>query len=89
MVSSVKARKMLSKMCIAYLVHIVNRSNEAIHSVKDTPIVQEFLYIFSDNLSRLAPKREVKFSIELTLVTMPVSKAPYKMSLVELQELKK
>lgn len=34
-ISSVKARKMLSKGCTRYLAHIVNKSDEALLSVKD------------------------------------------------------
>lgn len=40
--------------------------------------------MFPNNLSRLALKIEVKFSIKLTRKTMPISKALYKIALTEL-----
>lgn len=64
---SVKTRKMLSKGCIGYLVHMVNKVNESIPSLQNTPIVYEFQDLFVDNLSRLGLKRKVKFSIKLAL----------------------
>ncbi|XP_044502571.1 uncharacterized protein LOC123223472 [Mangifera indica] len=66
MISSVRARKMLSKGCIGYLAHVVNKSNsESTLNVKNTLVVYEFLDVFPDNLSGLAPEREVEFSVEL------------------------
>lgn len=38
-ISSVKARKMLSKGCIRYLAYIVSKSDEVILNVKDTLVV--------------------------------------------------
>lgn len=83
-INNVKAKKMLSKMCIAYLEYIVNRSDKVVVSVKDTPKVQEFSNIFSDSLPGLAPKKKVEFSIQLTLGTTPISKAPYRIVPTEL-----
>nr|GEY80591.1 hypothetical protein [Tanacetum cinerariifolium] len=52
------------------------------------PVVQNFLDVFLDELPRLPPKREVKFTIELILGAQPISKAPYRTTPVELKELK-
>lgn len=49
----------------------------------------EFCDVFLDELPRLAPMREVELSIELALGTIPISKALYRMALIEFQELKK
>lgn len=84
MINSVNIRKMLSKRCVAFMAHIVNRSDEIVLGVKDTSMVQEFPNIFTDNLSKLALERKVKSNIELAICTTPISKAPYKMTLVEL-----
>lgn len=70
--SRVKAKKILSKRCMMYLVHMVQKSTEIVSSIKDNPIVQEFLDIFLNNLSGLAPKTKVEFSIELALKTIPI-----------------
>jgi hypothetical protein len=55
--------------------------------VEDIHVIREFLDVFSDDLSRMPPKRAIEFKIELQSGTTPISKAPYKMSPVELKEL--
>jgi hypothetical protein len=44
--------------------------------------------VFPDDLPGMPPKREIEFKIELQPGTTPIAKAPYKMSHVELKELK-
>ena len=44
--------------------------------------------IFSDELSRLLPHRDVDFIIELHHGTFPISMTPHRMAPAELQELK-
>jgi hypothetical protein len=44
--------------------------------------------VFPDGLPGMSPERVIKFKIELDSGTAPISKAPYKMSPVELKELK-
>nr|GEW52714.1 hypothetical protein [Tanacetum cinerariifolium] len=52
------------------------------------PVVRDFSDVFSEELSGIPPERKVKFDIELVLGTQPISKAPYRMALIELKELK-
>jgi hypothetical protein len=52
-------------------------------------VVKEFPDVFFEDLPGLPPDREIEFSIDLLLGTTPISKAPYRMALVELEELKK
>lgn len=90
MISTIKAHKMLNKGYTGYLAQMINRSDsKATPSMEDTLVVYEFSNVFLDNLSRLAPKKEVQFNIELALRTTPISKASYRIVLEELQELKK
>jgi hypothetical protein len=56
--------------------------------LKDSHVVREFPEVFSDDLPGMPPKRAIEFKIELQPDTTPISKAPYKMSLVKLKELK-
>ena len=51
-------------------------------------IVCEFPDVFPDEFPGLPTQREVEFSIDLVLGTQPISKAPYRMALNELKELK-
>ena len=52
------------------------------------PMVREFLEVFSKDLPRLSPQREIEFSIELAPSTNLISIAPYRMAPLELRELK-
>ncbi|KAI6687682.1 hypothetical protein NL676_024510 [Syzygium grande] len=56
--------------------------------LEDIPVVSNFPDMFPEELPGLPPEREVEFVIELAPGTEPISKAPYRMSLSELKELK-
>jgi hypothetical protein len=66
----------------ASLHHVAERKIEDIH------VVREFLDVFPNDLSGMPHKRAIEFKIELQPGTAPIAKAPYKMSPVELKELK-
>ena len=51
-------------------------------------MVKEFLDVFPEELSGLPPEREVDLSIEILSRTTPISRAPYRMTPIELKELK-
>ena len=51
-------------------------------------MVEEFLDVFLEDLPGVPPDRNLEFAIEVILGTAPISKAPYRMALVELAELK-
>ena len=51
-------------------------------------MVCEYKDVFLDELPELPPYRDVDFTIELHLGTLPISMNPHKMAPVELQELK-
>src|ERR1044072_6571431 len=55
----------------------------------ELPVVNEFLEVFSEDVSEFPPEREVEFTIDLIPGTSLVSMAPYRMSASELVELKK
>lgn len=55
---------------------------------EDIPVVPEYLDVFADKFTGLSPKRTVKFSIDLIPSTISISKASYRMRLVELPEVK-
>jgi hypothetical protein len=66
----------------ASLHHMVELKLEGLH------VIREFLNVFLDDLSGMPPERAIEFKIELQPDTASISKAPYKMSHVELNELK-
>ena len=54
----------------------------------DTPIVCDYPDVFSNELSRLPPQREIEFAIDVVPSATPASITPYGMAPVELKELK-
>jgi hypothetical protein len=66
----------------AYLHHMVELKLEDIH------VVQEFLDVFPDDLHGMPPERAIEFKILLQPGTASIAKSPYKMSPVEMKELK-
>ena len=86
-ISSHKAIRLLKNGCQAFLAHITVL-NKNTSDLKDIPIVNEFSDVFPEELPGLPPNREIEFCIDLEPGTKPISKAPYRMAPVELQELK-
>ena len=56
--------------------------------IENIPIVSEFPEVFPKDLPGLPPDREIEFSVDLLLGSGSISKAPYRMALFELKELK-
>ena len=52
------------------------------------PILKEYSDVFSEEISGLPPKQELDFTIELVPSAVPSSKAPYRMNILELNEIK-
>ncbi|XP_073137659.1 uncharacterized protein [Henckelia pumila] len=69
---------------LVYALDVLKASPE----LADIPVVCEFADIFPDEIPGLPPMREIDFSIELVPGTLPISKAPYRMTPLELKELK-
>ncbi|GAU39338.1 hypothetical protein TSUD_60890 [Trifolium subterraneum] len=63
-------------------------SSESSLSPSDIPIVREYLDVFPEEINSLPPEREIEFSIDLVPGSQPISVAPYRMSPIELRELK-
>ena len=69
----------LRKGCWGYLYSVMLSSSEDL-CITDIPVVCDFLEVFPDELSRIPINRDIEFSIEVTLGTHPISKAPYSLS---------
>jgi len=67
---------------------LASMSAEIKTPVSDIPLVMEFPEVFEE-MSGLPPEREVEFSIDSVPDIGPISIAPYRMSPIELSELKK
>jgi hypothetical protein len=71
----------------------ISHINASLHQVielklEDIHVFREFSNVFPDDLPGMPPERATEFKIELQPGTAPIAKAPYKMSLMELKELK-
>ncbi|XP_057747376.1 uncharacterized protein LOC130966580 [Arachis stenosperma] len=74
--------------CEGYVL-LAASSNDSELSLEQIQVVKEFPDVFPDDIPEFPPQREIEFSIELVLGTRPISIAPYRMSPLELAELKK
>jgi hypothetical protein len=71
----------------------ISRIKASLHQMaelklEDIHVVREFPDIFPDDLPGMQPERAIEFNNELQHGTALIAKAPYKMSHVELKELK-
>lgn len=57
-------------------------------SLENILVIQEFIDLFPKSISRLPPKRNIDFTIELISGATPISKAPYRINILELTKLK-
>jgi hypothetical protein len=69
--------------------HQVTAHIEEIEPSEAINIVSEFPDVFSEELPGMPPERKVEFAIELIPSTAPISKRAYRVSRLELVELKK
>ena len=79
--------KLLRKECEAFLASVVSLEGNSLE-LADISMVREFPNVLPEELSGLPTDREIEFSIDLIPDTRPIARAPYRIALVELQELK-
>jgi hypothetical protein len=58
-------------------------------SMEDIRVVSEYPDVFPDDLPGIPPERDIEFIIDLLPGTAPIAKRPYRMSVGELEKLKK
>eukprot|EP00253_Pinus_taeda_P006409 PITA_06409 len=81
--------KCLRKKCQIYAIQVgYANQKDKVSTIDSIPIVQEFVDVFPKEVPGLPPKRDIDFTIELIPGAAPVSRAPYRMSVPELIELK-
>ena len=84
---AIKAKRMIAHGCEGYLAHVIDKTKVQ-SKLEDVLVVREFPDVFPEDLEGLPPQREVEFPIDLLPYAQPISKAPYRMAPLELQELK-
>ena len=78
----------MRKGCKLFAVNLWDLESEREQRIEDFPVLEEFKDVFLEEIPRLPLKWYLDFSIEMTLGSLPASKAPYRMSAPELVELK-
>ncbi|XP_075101825.1 uncharacterized protein LOC142177253 [Nicotiana tabacum] len=86
-ISYLKARKLVSSECLAYLAHMQDMKIGSL-VLESVPTVKEFSDVFLDDLPGIPPDREIEFGIDALLGTQPISIPPYRIAPSELNELK-
>ena len=81
--------KSIRKKCQIYAVQVgYAKSEDKIAAMGSIPVVREFTDVFPEEVPGLPPRRDLDFTIVLIPGAAPVSRAPYRMSVPELTELK-
>jgi hypothetical protein len=70
-----------------FAAHIEEITKDKVPNLEDYAVLEDFEDAFKE-VPGLPPKRDIDFSINLMPGVAPVSKTPYKMSTLELKELK-
>jgi hypothetical protein len=79
------AEPVVTAMCVAN--HAKVNQMDPIQG-SDVPVVNEFLDVFSDELPGMPPNQYIEFVIELEPGSAPIYRTPYRMTTLELAELK-
>eukprot|EP00253_Pinus_taeda_P007269 PITA_07269 len=88
-ITATQLAKCIRKGCQMYAIQVGFADSKGKAATLDNiPVVQEFADVFPEEIPGLPPKRNIDFTIELIQGAAPVSRAPYRMSMPELTELK-
>ena len=86
-----RLKKDIRKGCKVFVVHIINNEQigkEDKQGFEDIPILQDFADVFLEEIPGLPPKRELDFTIKLVPGVVPNPKDPYRLKILDLNELK-
>ncbi|XP_070022521.1 uncharacterized protein [Nicotiana sylvestris] len=86
-ISFLKVRHMVEKVCLAYLAYVRDTTVES-STIDLVPVVREFADVFSSDLPSMPPDRDIDFCIDLAPGTQPISIPLYRMAPKELKKLK-
>jgi len=87
-ISALQMKRSVRKGCKVFVVHVINNEKEGDLNLSDILAIKDFADVFPEEIPGLPPKRELNFLIELVPGIILVSKAPYKMNILKLIELK-
>jgi hypothetical protein len=87
-ISTLQVKKYYRKGCSLHAIQVLNSIENNKPILGDHPILREYKYVFPEEVPGLPPRRDIDFSIELVPGVVLVSRTPYRMSTLELVELK-
>lgn len=87
-ISAIKVERLMRNGGIGYLTCAIEVKEATKLKIEDIAMVWEFREVFPDDLPGLPPDRDIEFVIELVECTQPKSMTPYRMTPLELKELK-
>ena len=89
-ISALQLKRAIRKWCKAYAVTITYEEGKTKTDklkIENIPVLKEYIDVFPEEIPGLPPKRELDFTIELVPSAVPSSKAPYRMNILEINEL--
>jgi hypothetical protein len=81
-------KKYCRKGCPLYAIQVLNFVENEKPILENHPILREYIDLFPEEVPSLPPRRDIDFSIELILGSVPMSRTPYRMSTPEIVEIK-
>lgn len=88
-ITTSQLEKCVRKGCQIYAIQVgYANAKDKTAAIENIPVIQEFDDVFPEEILGLPPKQDIDFTIELVSGVAPVSRAPYRMSIPELTELK-
>jgi hypothetical protein len=81
-------KKYHRKGCPVYEIHVLESVEGDKPNLEDHPILREYREVFLEEVPGLPPRRDIELSIEIAPGAVLVSRTPYRMSTLELVELK-
>ncbi|GJY87115.1 hypothetical protein Tco_0501743 [Tanacetum coccineum] len=74
--------------CQVFMIQVMEKKSDE-KKVEDIPVVKEFPDVFPEDIPGLPPVRQVEFQIDLIPGAAPVTRTPYRLAPLEMQELSK
>ena len=87
-ISNIQVKKYCRKGYPLYAIQVMKSIEDSKPSLEDHPILREYKYVFPEKVPGLPPRIDNYFSIELVPGVVPMSTTPYRMSTLDLVELK-
>ncbi len=88
-ISALQMKRAVRKGCKFFAVQVLNLNEETKHAeIENIPVLNEFKDVFPEEVPGLPPRRDIDFSIDLVPGSVPISKTPYRLNILELKELK-